>query len=142
MENKQSGFTLIEALVALLLLSVGLLGVAAMQIKAVQSTQVSYHRSVASLMATDASELLWSRLGETCPNRDVSTTNDLDDIVGLWLASGNWGEKLPNVTSLSTISEGEEDCSYIINVVWDDERFGVETVSNLSYYVLLLDREV
>ncbi len=60
--GSQSGFTLIEALVALLVLSIGMLGVAAMQLKALQGAHVAYQRSIASLAAQDAQERLWAEV--------------------------------------------------------------------------------
>ncbi len=66
--NSQRGFSLIEALIALLVLSIGLIGVAAMQLKALQSATAGYQRSVASVAAVDAQERLWAELANvsTC----------------------------------------------------------------------------
>jgi type IV pilus assembly protein PilV len=58
----QRGFSLIEALIALAVLSIGLIGVAAMQLKALQSANAGYQRSVASVAAVDAQERLWAEL--------------------------------------------------------------------------------
>ena len=49
----QRGATLIEVLVAMLILSVGLLGLAGMQMKALQSNQSAYYRSQATVLAYD-----------------------------------------------------------------------------------------
>lgn len=73
----QRGFSLIEALIALVVLSVGLLGVAAMQLKALQSAHDGYQRSLASVAAVDAQERLWAELatldpGQSCENIDSS----------------------------------------------------------------------
>ncbi|BBI64304.1 hypothetical protein HSBAA_56100 [Vreelandella sulfidaeris] len=73
--RQQYGFSLIEALIALLVLSIGLIGVAAMQLKALQSANAGYQRSVASVAAVDAQERLWAQLvalnsGETCEDID------------------------------------------------------------------------
>src|SRR5690554_7889026 len=71
----QLGFTLIEALIALLVLSIGLLGVAAMQLKALQGAHAAYQRSIASLAAQDAQERLWASLAESgtlvCPSESI-----------------------------------------------------------------------
>ncbi len=48
---RQRGATLIEALVALLLLSIGLLGVAGLQINALQGSRTAHVRSQASVLA-------------------------------------------------------------------------------------------
>jgi type IV pilus assembly protein PilV len=51
--RRQSGFTLIEVLVTLVLVSVGLLGIAALQLTTLQGNQESYVRSQASVLAGD-----------------------------------------------------------------------------------------
>lgn len=48
-----SGFTLLEILIALLIVSIGLLGVASLQIRGQQFNQVSYFRTQATLLAYD-----------------------------------------------------------------------------------------
>ncbi|MCY1279306.1 type IV pilus modification protein PilV [compost metagenome] len=52
----QRGFTLIEVLMALLVLAVGLLGMASLTMTSLQSNQGAYLRSQASLMAYDIVE--------------------------------------------------------------------------------------
>lgn len=76
--SPQRGFSLVEALIALLVLSLGLVGVAAMQLKALQSASVGYQRSVVTLAAVDAQERLWAALaqlpsGGSC--EDISVDN-------------------------------------------------------------------
>ena len=75
--NSQRGFSLLEALIVLVVLSIGLIGVAAMQLKALQSANAGYQRSVASVAAVDAQERLWAQLatletGQTCEDIDIS----------------------------------------------------------------------
>ena len=55
-----SGFTLIEILIALLVLSVGLLGLAAVQFQSLQNSHASYERSMATMQARDLVERLWA----------------------------------------------------------------------------------
>ena len=53
-QNKlSSGFTLLEVLIALLIVSIGLLGVATLQIRGQQFNQVSYFRTQATFFAYD-----------------------------------------------------------------------------------------
>ena len=52
----QRGTTLIETLVALLVLSIGLLGVAALQVNALQNNQMAHVRSQASVLAYDLAD--------------------------------------------------------------------------------------
>ncbi|MEC9484080.1 MAG: type IV pilus modification protein PilV [Halomonas sp.] len=121
------GFTLIEALVALLVLSLGLLGVAAMQIKTMQSTHLSYQRSLATLIASDANERLWVALGDEkgiCPSVASVETD--------WLAQ--WQAALPGMENNSAIVK-QDNCDYLITVSWDEERFaGEENASTLTYF--------
>ena len=113
----QLGFTLIEALIALLVLSIGLLGVAAMQLKALQGAHAAYQRSIASLAAQDAQERLWANMKDLkCPDRDV--VNGANDP---WHAQ--WSVFLPGLNS-SPVGEPSADCEFIINVEWDEGRFG------------------
>lgn len=114
--RSQTGFTLIEALIALVVLSIGLLGVAAMQLKALQSAHMGYQRSVVSLAAIDAQERAWAALSElgSCPDASV-----LSDIEGAWL--GEWfGGVLVDVNS--GIARTDE-CRYTVTVEWQEERF-------------------
>lgn len=138
--NKTKGFTLLEALVALVVLSVGLLGIAAMQLKAIQSSHVSYNRSIATLAAQDAIERLWAEFGN--PVTAGSNTGDcpLPSVVSAdWRA--NWSSLLPLLTEGEQVSiespvDGDS-CKYAITVAWSDERFTGEDVSTLLYVVKL-----
>jgi len=58
--RQEGGFTLIEILIALIILSIGLLGVAAMQIRSLQNSHSSFERSVATLQARDLAERMWA----------------------------------------------------------------------------------
>lgn len=115
------GFTLIEALVALLVLAFGLLGVAAMQLKALQSAHVSYQRSIAAVAAQDAEERLWVELGEhsgVCPFVDGHGLDHVNDWGETWSPYFN----TLNVESAVDISDSSE-CGYRIVLGWSDERF-------------------
>ena len=59
-QTHASGFTLIEILIALLVLSIGLLGLAAVQFQSLQNSHASYERSMATMQARDLVERLWA----------------------------------------------------------------------------------
>lgn len=69
--NKQNGFTLIEVLIALVILAVGLLGTASLTLSSLQSSQGAALRSQASALAGDLGERLRA-------NRDFAISNDTD----------------------------------------------------------------
>lgn len=75
MMNKPSrGFTLIEILVALIILAVGLLGLAALQLRANQAEMESYQRSQALLLANDiASRIRANSSGNVTNCYNIST---------------------------------------------------------------------
>ena len=94
--SPQRGFSLIEALIALVVLSIGLIGVAAMQLKALQSANAGYQRSVASVAAVDAQERIWAEWARD----DVNSCADIDveaDWQTHWFADKN-AKPLRNVT--------------------------------------------
>ncbi|HEY9814834.1 MAG TPA: type IV pilus modification protein PilV [Candidatus Obscuribacterales bacterium] len=129
------GFTLIEALVALLVLAFGLLGVAAMQIKALQGAHVSYQRSIAAVAAQDAEERLWVELGEhnrVCPFKDGHGLDHVNDWGDAWSPYFNQLE----VESAVGVSSSTE-CGYRIILGWKDDRFVGEDVSTLMFLAKL-----
>lgn len=55
-KNAQAGFTLLEVLIALLVLAVGLLGMASLTVHSMQTNQSAYLRSQASVLAYDIAD--------------------------------------------------------------------------------------
>ncbi|WP_114446918.1 type IV pilus modification protein PilV [Halomonas denitrificans] len=153
------GFTLVEALVALVVLVVGVLGLASMQLKAMQGAHVSYQRSVATMAAQDMVERLWIQLGMqgvgsdvvTCPDDgdtlliknpdydpDVAGENPTEPVEPVKTVFDYWYEEwvqiLPTLVEASTeVVKESATCRYTITVVWGDERFAGEDVSQLVY---------
>ena len=60
--RKQRGFTLVEVLIALLVLSFGLLGIANLQLSGVSKSRVSFERSQAALLSNEIVERIRSNL--------------------------------------------------------------------------------
>ncbi len=76
----QSGTTLIETMVALLVLSIGLLGIAAMQMSGLFQNRAGYERSQAVMLADEIAERI--RV-----NRPAAAAGNYDTAIGTVIAS-------------------------------------------------------
>ncbi|MDT8410078.1 MAG: type IV pilus modification protein PilV [Wenzhouxiangellaceae bacterium] len=80
---RSSGFSLIEVLIALLVLSIGLVGMASLHLTSLKSAHSSYYRSLASTAALNIEEFLWQTAKEELDSEgDCITDAMLDDIAG------------------------------------------------------------
>jgi type IV pilus assembly protein PilV len=132
-----AGFTLIEALVALIVLSVGLLGLAAMQFGGLRFNTDSYHRSQATLLAYDmADRMRANRDGvENGDYNAITTTQPADPnciTVGCDAAemaqydAFSWLTRLADAlpSGRGTVNDSEGDGVFTITVMWDEARTG------------------
>ncbi|MGM0823669.1 MAG: type IV pilus modification PilV family protein [Pseudomonadota bacterium] len=136
----QRGFSLVEALIALLVLSLGLVGVAAMQLKALQSASLGYQRSVASVAAVDAQERLWATLEpeEGCDDIDVGTVQTAWK--DQWFQDEAHSPLRNVVEAQSGIAQGSGDdsCQFTVTLALDsddtdslDYRFRLPSLEDL-----------
>lgn len=72
--SSERGLSLIEALIALLVLSIGLVGMGALMLTSLKNVHSSANYSVASAVVLDFEELLWLSVSRTA----VSSLNSLD----------------------------------------------------------------
>jgi len=63
--RRQTGFSMIEVLVTFLLITIGILGMIALQGRAISYTQDSVQRNTAAMLADDLLELMRANLSET-----------------------------------------------------------------------------
>jgi type IV pilus assembly protein PilV len=158
-----AGFTLIEVLVAVVVLAGGLLGLAALQATTVRNNQSAYHRSLATQLAYDMSDRMRSNIvGVNAGNyNDKAATNDVCEGVNnctaaqiagydlaLWNGATGLGQ-LPDGKGLvcidstptdgtGTLNAGQKMCDglgseYAIKVWWDDDRSGNTTLFSMSF---------
>ncbi len=85
--DRQRGMTLIETLVALVVLSIGLLGVAAMQMASLRNNHAAHTRSQATALAYDIADRMRA-------NRDAAINGDYD--IGI-------GAALPATTAIADV---------------------------------------
>ena len=73
---KVAGFSLVEVLVALLVVSIGLVGLAALHLTSLKSAHSSYYRSIASAVTLDLEERLWERAAVVLTDPGQCLSND------------------------------------------------------------------
>jgi prepilin-type N-terminal cleavage/methylation domain-containing protein len=87
MAKRQSGVTLLEVLIALAVLSIGLIGIAVMHLNSVKYVKAAYERSLASSIALDLEERLWLRLADTssigCPAL-ATNSGAISELITQW----------------------------------------------------------
>jgi type IV pilus assembly protein PilV len=130
--DRARGFSLIEVLVAVVVLSIGLLGLAALQVSGLRVGQSSFYRAQAAQLATDMADRLRANAGEAracelaltdTPSGSTKCQRDLAEWRTRLLAlpGGNGEVDVDPVTNLVTIS-----------VRWDDSRGGGDTNANFA----------
>lgn len=126
------GFTLLEVLITLIILSIGLLGMAALQAMALKNNQSSFQRSQAVMMTyfmldamrtnrSDAATGLYD-MGKTCTAPTAGSSLATHD-KNFWITKlkaniGNSSETCGEVDC--TTASGNTNCT--VTVYWDDSR--------------------
>lgn len=119
--NKQRGVTLIEVLVSVLVLGIGLLGVAGLQTSSMKNTNSSYERTMSVILTETLAELMRS-------NPAVSRTGgyELTDCVGSQaLGTSDWVLSVKSATTADTCPKVEWDAAadrYTVTINWSDQR--------------------
>ncbi|MBO6850514.1 MAG: type IV pilus modification protein PilV [Marinobacter sp.] len=135
---RSAGFTMIEVLVALIILAIGLLGVAGMQALSLKQTSNSNIRSLVTMHAYDLSERMRSEssdvtvfekaLSATCAdcNSDLEAWHDL-------LVSD-----VPTATSAVDVTTTANSTFAEITVNWTERGIGNDAIAqNYTLYVRL-----
>ena len=72
--NKNAGFTLVEVLIAMLVLAIGLLGLAALQINSLRNNQSAYNRTQATLLAYEMADRMRTNKTAIASGSYISTS--------------------------------------------------------------------
>ncbi|MCI0511114.1 type IV pilus assembly protein PilV [Chromohalobacter marismortui] len=105
----QRGFGLIEVLVALTILSIGMLGLAAMQLTSLQFARESLNTTIATIMVRDMNERAWAQQGEVCTDLKSQWKDYVANFEGLPSAHGEWGKIANGLYDLKITWQGIED---------------------------------
>jgi type IV pilus assembly protein PilV len=127
--RRARGFTFVEALVALLVLSIGLLGVAALQLTSLRSNHSSSLRSQATLLAYDiVDRMRANRTAALAGAYTLTLDAELDEEstvireVDLVRWTKNLSETLPSGDgSIQSVSAGGIT-TITVTIQWDDAR--------------------
>lgn len=122
----QSGFSMLEVLVSMIIIAIGLLGLAALQAQSLRSNQSAYLRSQATLLAYDMFDRMRANrvaardgqynvsLGEVPTGTNMVATN-----ISEW--KGNLAALLPSGDGSINRQSGERTL-ITITVTWNDDR--------------------
>lgn len=122
---RQKGFTLLEVLVAMLILSIGLLGLAGLMASSLRNNHSAYYRSQATWLAYDVID----RMRTNRPNAAAY-------VVGIGAASGAVGMAGTDITDwkamiANTLPEGDGSVAVVaageartvtVDIQWNDAR--------------------
>jgi len=137
----QGGFTLLEILVAIVVLSIGLLGLAALQVVSLNNNQSAYYRSIATQQAYDMADRIRSNpagfiageyddLDETIPVAAPACTTTACTAAEMAVSDhARW-----NTNNQRLLPEGEgtvvgDDGSFVITVTWTEKTTIVDGVN-------------
>ena len=124
------GFTLLEVLVSLLILSVGLLGIAGLQLTGLRSNQSAYVRSQATILAYDILDRMRANRAEAQSggyNITIAATDDLPSMGGSPTQAATdlnaWGTNLlALLPAVQTNVNVAADNTVTVSIAWDDSR--------------------
>ena len=131
----QRGFTLIEVLVTVIVLAIGLLGLAGLQLTALKYNHSAYMRSQATILTNDITDRMRANrtvataggynialgvvpaatscegVGQNCSNADMATA-DLSE----------WKQQLAGLLPSGDGSIAQVGSTFTITIQWDDSR--------------------
>lgn len=136
--NKNAGFTLIEVLIAMLVLAVGLLGLAGLQATGLKNNQSAYNRSQATQLAYDLADRMRANVAGKAsytailPSSATAKTNCLTTTgcTPADLAQNDlfeWNSAVSNnlPSGIGTIAVAAN--IFTISITWDDDKDGNDT---------------
>lgn len=125
--RRQRGFTLVEAMVALVVLSVGLLGIAALYVETLRASRTSLYRTEAVSLASDLADRMRANRNPAnayaCGNPCVAASGGntvADTDLTAWMAM--IAAQLPDGTAgiAYTAPTGTTPAAYVVTISWSE----------------------
>lgn len=144
-KGSQQGFSIIEVLISMLVISIGLLGMAGLQTTGIQQSHNSYLKTQASLLAYDMADRMRSNLQGVADGRynDVNSIDNPVENEPSCVTDGNpcsasetassdiynWTHADANGSIAATLPAGQgmvanDGGIFTITVLWDENRTG------------------
>ncbi len=161
LNHLQKGISLIEVMIALVVISIGLIGMAAMQMNTLQFVHSAHYRSMATTVALDLEERLWLEIADSdlegCPDVTLADGSAADDLLAHWSRDNvggeganawNWSNarmlKVPNLTlTADTPNTFTRVVEVPITLSWNESRFtdvGESSTESFDYNIRILCR--
>lgn len=131
--RRTRGFTLVEVLVALVVMSVGMLGIAALYLEGLRAGRTAVYRTTAVTLAADMADRIRANrdagaaYAGTGPGTDQSCVNGDMDCTPADLAADDWFEwrqriatQLPEGAAALINVSGTGPVNYVIKVEWPE----------------------
>lgn len=134
--SKQNGATLIEVLVAVLVLSVGVLGLTGLQMTSIQANKSAYYRSQATLLASDMADRMRANrtlaLGNAYTGVDfpTSASNNAETGNAAQIDIAQWLNQLNRALPDGTGKIERNGTIVTIQVRWNDTRGEIKSGSS------------
>jgi type IV pilus assembly protein PilV len=136
--NRQSGFTMVEVLVALVVLAIGLLGIAALYLNSLQSGRTAIYRTEAVNLAADLADRI--RMNRTAQAAYGTLYADVENPVAACATTGGctdaelastdlaaWkadiAQQLPGGQGQVTVTAPfgvDEPATYVVSIQWSE----------------------
>lgn len=143
--RKEAGATLIEVLVAMVVLAIGLLGLAGLQATSVQSNHSAYYRSQATILASDLADRMRANRTEALTNAYLvnfppsSTTHSEGSGTAAQNDISEWLNQLGRTLPEGTGRVVKNNTLVTISIRWNDTRGQIKGVDDTSTHNATFD---